>query len=76
MIKHMGKVHIHIKMAQFMLDNGNLIYKMGLEYKLGLIVQNIKGNIFRGKNMERGNIFGLINHNMMDNGLKIEFKEM
>ena len=76
MIKHMGKVHIHIKMAQFMLDNGNLIYKMGLEYKLGLIVQNIKGNIFRGKNMERGNIFGLINHNIKDNGFKIKYKEM
>lgn len=63
MIKQKEKVNINISMTPATLDNGKRISNMVSVMKLGLMVLNLKENTAKGKNMEKGNSFGLMEVN-------------
>ena len=53
-------------------DSGRMIYNMEQELKHGMIIQNIKDNIAMEENTVQDNIFGMMDQNLKEIGLKIK----
>lgn len=68
MIKHMVMVYINIKMDVDMKVIGWKINIMEMVVKLGLMVANMKANMFKGRNVDKEFIFGLMVVNMKESG--------
>lgn len=56
-----------------MMAIGKMICRKVMELKPGLMVQNMKDSIKRDRRMDKENIHGLMEVNIMDNGCKIRF---
>ena len=54
------------------LGSGRMIYNMEQELKHGMIIQNIKDNIAMEENTVQDNIFGMMDQNLKEIGLKIK----
>ena len=52
--------------------SGRMIYNMEQELKHGMIIQNIKDNIAMEENTVQDNIFGMMDQNLKEIGLKIK----
>ena len=54
------------------LGSGRMIYNMGQELKHGMIIQNIKDNTAMVENTAQDNIFGMMDQNLKEIGLRIK----
>jgi hypothetical protein len=68
MTKHMVMVYINIKMGVDMKVIGQRINIMVVVVKLGLMEANMKANMYKGRNVDKEVIFGLMVVNMKENG--------
>lgn len=68
MIRQMDMDDIFIQTVQNILAIGKMIFNKVKVLKHGLMVQNIKDNIIKGKNKVKENMNGLMAQNILDNG--------
>ena len=59
-----------------MKDNGKMIFKMDMVLKYGSMVLSMKAIIIKVRKTDKGLMFGLINLNILDNGLIIKYTDM
>ena len=67
---------IHIKVEQAIQDGGKMIHPMVQEQKIGKIIHYIQVNLKKEKSTEQVNIFGRMELNILENGIKIVLKDM
>ena len=72
MIKLMVLEYTIMLMGLDTLGSGRMIYNMGQELKHGMIIQNIKDNTAMVENTAQDNIFGMMDQNLKEIGLRIK----
>lgn len=61
---HMDKVNILMRMNQPMMEDGNMVYMMGMQRKHGKMELLLQGHLSKGKRMDMESLSGLMDHTL------------